>query len=285
TSLDYIARITSSFVEIHGDRSYSDDPSIICGLAEMGGQAIVIIGQQRDRNGGHNGPEGFRKAQRAMRLAAKFSLPLITLIDTPGAYPGPESEERGIGNAIATTMALLSDLPTPVISVIIGQGGSEGALALGIANRILIMENAFLSVISPERAASILFRDVKRAEELAAALKLTAADCKSLRVVDLIIPEPAGGAHIDPVEAARLLKNLIIRELLQIQTQSPDKLIKSRYKRLRYVGGNAPLLGGVFSKQTARLQELLKGKVEPEPPVMEAPEEIIEPDDNQTLVP
>ncbi|MCL0088944.1 acetyl-CoA carboxylase carboxyltransferase subunit alpha/beta [Dehalococcoidia bacterium] len=261
TSMDYITRITSNFIEIHGDRSYSDDPAIVCGLAELGGEAVVIIGQQRDRNEGHTAPEGFRKAQRAMRLAAKFDLPLINLVDTPGAYPGAESEERGIGNAIASTMALLSDIPTPVISVIIGQGGSEGALALGIADRVLIMENAFLSVISPERAASIFFRDVERAEELASALRLTAADCKQLGVADIVVPEPEGGAHTDPAEAARMLRNLILRELLQIQTQPPAKLVKSRYKRFRYLGGRTSILRGIFSRRTAQIQNLLQGAV------------------------
>lgn len=260
TSMDYIARITSTFIEIHGDRSYSDDPAMVCGLAELGGEAVVIIGQQRDRNEGHTAPEGFRKAQRAMRLAARFNLPLINLIDTPGAYPGAESEERGIGHAIASTMALLSDIPTAVISVIIGQGGSEGALALGIADRVLIMENSFLSVISPERAASIFFRDVERAEELASALRLTAADCKRLGVVDIVVPEPKGGAHTDPAEAARMLRNLILRELLQIQTQSPAKLVKSRYKRFRHLGGRASLLKGVFSKQMTQIQNLLRDR-------------------------
>jgi len=260
TSMEYITRITSTFIEIHGDRSYSDDPAIVCGLAELGGEAVVIIGQQRDQNEGHTAPEGFRKAQRAMRLAARFDLPLINLIDTPGAYPGAESEERGIGNAIASTMALLSDIPTPVISVIIGQGGSEGALALGIADRVLIMENAFLSVISPERAASIFFRDVKRAGELASALRLTAADCKRLGVADIVVPEPEGGAHTDPAEAARMLRNLILRELLQIQTQSPAKLVKSRYKRFSYLGGRTSLLRGVFSRQAAQIQNLLRDR-------------------------
>ncbi|NQT71270.1 MAG: acetyl-CoA carboxylase carboxyl transferase subunit beta [Chloroflexi bacterium] len=260
TALDYITEMTQSFVEIHGDRSYRDDPAIVCGLAELGGQAVVIIGQQRDRNEGRTTPEGFRKAQRAMKMAAKFGLPLINLIDTPGAYPGAESEERGIGNALASTMSLLSDLPTPVISVIIGQGGSEGALALGIANRVLIMENAFLSVIPPERAASIMLRDVKRAEELASTLKLTAADCKEFGVVDLVVPEPAGGAHTDPAEAARLLRNLILRELLQIQGYSPEKHARSRYKRFRYVGSSAPFLGGIFAKQTAQIQKFLQGE-------------------------
>jgi acetyl-CoA carboxylase carboxyl transferase subunit alpha len=188
-------------------------------------------------------------------------LPLINLIDTPGAYPGAESEERGIGNAIASTMALLSDIPIPVISVIIGQGGSEGAVALGIADRVLIMENAFLSVISPERAASIFFRDVRRAEELASALRLTAADCKQLGVADIVVPEPEGGAHTDPAEAARILRNLILRELLQVQTQSPTKLVNSRYKRFRYLGGRTSLLRGIFARQTPQIQNLLHGGV------------------------
>ncbi len=262
TARDYIARITSAFVEIHGDRSYRDDPAIVAGLAELGGQAVIVIGQQKDINEGHTSPEGFRKARRAMKLAGKFGLPVITVIDTPGAYPGPESEERGIGNGIASTMALLSDLPVPVIAVIIGEGGSEGAVALGVANRILIMENAYLSVISPERAASIVFRDPKRAEDLASVLRLTANDCKELGVADLVVPEPRGGAHTDPVEAARVLRNIIIRELLQIQNQSPVKLIKSRYKRFRYVGTRAPFLGGVFSKQASRIQNLLQGPLQ-----------------------
>ena len=287
TAMDYITEMAQTYVEIHGDRSYSDDPAVVCAIAELGGQAVVIIGQQRDRNDGRPAPEGFRKAQRAMQMAAKFGLPLITLIDTPGAYPGAESEERGIGNAIASTMALLSDLPTPVLSVVIGQGGSEGALALGIANQVLMMENAFLSVISPERAASIMFRDAKRAEEFASALKLTAADCKELGVIDIVVPEPAGGAHTDPGEAARLLRNIILRELLQIQIVPPAKLVKSRYKRFRYVGSRAPFLGGVFAKQTAQIQKVLQGeKVEDEQP----PEELVQepelpPDDDSESLP
>ena len=274
TAMDYISRITTAFVDIHGDRSYKDDPAIVCGLAELGGQAVVIIGQQGDRNEGHTAPQGFRKARRAMKMASKFGLPLITLIDTPGASPSPESEEGGIGTAIASTMALLSDLPIPVIAVIIGEGGSEGALALGIANRVLIMENAYLAVIPPERAASIFFRDTSRADEFASALKLTAADCKEVGVADVIVPEPRGGAHVDPEEAARLLRNVIIRELLQIQTYPPAKLLRSRYNRFRYVGSRAPFLGGVFAKQTARIQKLLEvPPTEEQPPLPEPKEE------------
>jgi acetyl-CoA carboxylase carboxyl transferase alpha subunit len=285
TAMDYIFRITSGFVEIHGDRSYRDDPAIICGLAELGGQAVVIIGQQSDCNEGHTAPEGFRKAQRAMKLAGKFGLPLITLIDTPGASPGPESEERGIGTAIASTIALLSDLPTPVIAVIIGEGGSEGALALGIANRVLIMENAYFSVIPPERAASIFLRDPQKADEFASALKLTASDCKEVGVVDVVVPEPRGGAHVDPEEAARLLRNIIIRELLQIQTYPPVKLLKSRYKRFRYVGSRAPFLGGVFAKQTDRIQKLLQGESLEEKPALPEAKEDSQPDDDSSPIP
>lgn len=269
TAYDYIVRMSPVFIEIHGDRSYRDDPAIVGGLAELGGQGVVIIGQQRNKNGGHISPEGFREVQRGMMLAAKFGLPLINLVDTPGAAPGPESEERGIGHAIASTMALLADLPTPVITVIIGQGGSEGAIAFGIADRVMIMENAYLSVISPERAASIFYRDPQRAAELAAALKLTASDCKDLGVVDLIVPEPRGGAHTDPDEAARLLRNLILRELLAIQSKPISKLLKLRYRRIRYAGRRPPFLGGIFARQTAQLQKLLEAPRSPAPPSAE----------------
>jgi len=196
TSLDYIARMTSSFVEIHGDRSYGDDGAVVCGIADIAGEAMVIVAQERGhpgeeaRNQGRAYPEGFRKAQRAMQLAAKFKLPLVTLIDTPGAYPGLASEERGVGDAIAHCLALMSDLPVPIVSAIIGEGGSEGALALGIADTILMMENAIFSVVPPERAAAILYRDVSRAGEIAGAMRLTAHDCKELGVVDLLVPEP-----------------------------------------------------------------------------------------------
>jgi len=189
TSLDYISRITSSFIELHGDRYYGDDSAMVCGLADIGGEAVVIIAQERshDSEKRHHGrirPEGFRKAQRAMFLAAKFRLTLITFIDTPGAYPGLDAEERGLGNAIARCLAIMSDLPTPIISVIIGEGGSKGALAVGVADRILMLENAIFSVMPPERAATLLYRDESRAAEVAPALRLTAQDCVELGVVD-----------------------------------------------------------------------------------------------------
>jgi acetyl-CoA carboxylase carboxyl transferase subunit beta len=258
TALDYITRITSGFVELHGDRLYGDDKSIVCGLAELSGQAVVIIGQERDRGGERIYPEGFRKAQRAMRLAAKFDLPVITLIDTPGAYPGLEAEERGVGEAIASTMALMSDLPAPIVSTIIGEGGSEGALAMGVADRILMLENAIYSVISPEGAASIIYRDATKAEELAPALKLTARDCKELEVVDVIVPEPEGGAHRDPEEAARQLKIFLVRELLEIQRLSLSKLLKARYKKFRRMGEYSSYYRTAISREVSQLQDYLQ---------------------------
>ncbi len=258
TALDYISRITSSFVELRGDRHYGDDTAVVCGVAELSGEAVVIIGQERSHNEGRAYPEGFRKAQRAMRLAATFGLPVITLIDTPGAYPGLDAEERGIGQAIASTLALMSDLPTPVVSAIIGEGGSEGALALGVADRIVMLENAIYSVISPEGAASIIYRDATKAEEMASALKLTALDCKELGVIDTVVPEPEGGAHNDPDEAARLLKNTIVRELLEAQQVTLPQLIKNRYKKFRRMGEYSSYFRAAISKEVADVQELVQ---------------------------
>ncbi len=254
TSLDYIGRITLSFIELHGDRLYGDDEAIVCGLGDLSGQAVVIIAQERGHGEERRAyPEGFRKAQRAMRLAAKFNLPVITLIDTPGAYPGLEAEERGIGGAIATSMAMMSDLPTQVISVVISEGGGEGALALAVADRVLMMENAIYSVVSPERAASILYRDTTKAQEVASALRLTAHDCKELGVIDVVVPEPRGGAHSNPDEAARQLKRYLIKELVDTQAISIDKLLKQRYQRFRKIGQ----YGSAISRQLSQLQDLL----------------------------
>ena len=258
TALDYIGRIASSFIELHGDRHHGDDKAVRCGIAELAGEAVVIIGQERSFNESRAYPEGFRKAQRAMRLAAVFGMPVITLIDTPGAYPGIEAEERGIGQAIASTLALMSDLPTPIVSVIIGEGGSEGALALGVADRILMLENAIYSVISPESAASIIYRDAQKAEEMASALRLTAIDCKELGVVDTVVPEPEGGAHTDPDEAARLLRNIIVRELLECQQLPLAKLVKNRYKKFRRMGEYSSYFRSAISKEVSDLQGLLQ---------------------------
>jgi acyl-CoA carboxylase subunit beta len=244
TAMAYVRSMTTGWTELHGDRLHGDDPATICGLAELGGQTVVIIGQERGadeeerarRNGGRPQPEGFRKAQRAMALAAKFHLPLISLIDTPGAKPDLESEESGLARAIATTMATMSDLPVPIVSVIIGEGGSGGALALGISDRVLMLEHAIYSVIAPEGAAAIIYRDASRAEDVSRALKLTAHDCKFLGVIDTIVPEPEGAAHSAPEEAARLLRNALLLELSNIQGRAPGKLVAARQRKFRKMG-------------------------------------------------
>ena len=265
TSLDYIARITSSFIELHGDRYYGDDESVVCGLADMGGEAVVVIAQERGHDSGQQRgqtyPEGFRKAQRVMQLAAKFKLPIITFIDTPGAYPGLDAEERGVGSAIAQCLAQMSDLPTPIVSVIIGEGGSEGALAFSVADRILMMENAIFSVMPPERAAALLYRDVSRAEEIAPALRLTAKDCIDLGVVDALVPEPRGGAHLDPDEAARQLRKFLLSELARVQGASTGRLIKARYDKFRRMGCFVTRAAPV-SKERSQVQEYLSHRLE-----------------------
>ena len=259
TSLDYIGRITTSFLELHGDRYYGDDESVVCGLGDIGGQAVVIAAQERGHGehgkSGRIYPEGFRKAQRVMNLAGKFMIPLITLIDTPGAYPGLDAEERGVGNAIAQCLALMSDLPTPIVSAIIGEGGSEGALAFGVADRILMMENAIFSVIPPERAAVLLYRDSSRAEEVAPALRLTAEDCMELGVVDVLVPEPRGGAHVAPDEAARQLKKFLLNELIQVQGVSSAKLVRARYEKFRAMGRYSSRISVAISKERSEIQE------------------------------
>ena len=266
TSMDYIGRICSSFIELHGDRCFGDDESVVCGLADIGGGTVVVIGQERGHGDqGKKGwiyPEGFRKAQRIMKLSAKFMLPVVTFIDTPGAYPGLNSEERGVGNAIAQCLAQMSDLPVPVVAVIIGEGGSDGALALGVADRILMLENAIFSVIPPERAASLLYRDSGKAEEITPALKLTAQDCYDLGVVDVIVPEPKGGAHISPDEAARQLKKYILNEMVQLQGTFWSRLTKNRYDKYRAMGRYNSRLRVFFSKERSQLSEYISQKVD-----------------------
>ena len=242
TALDYIGRIVVNFVELRGDRNFGDDPSIVCGLGHLGAQTVVVIGQERGRDGkkdrhdGMTSPEGFRKAQRAMRLAEKFEVPVITLIDTPRPYPGLDTEKRGIGNAIANTMAQLASLNVPTITAIIGEGGSEGALALAVADRVLMMQNAIYSVMSPEDAAGIIFQDESKAEEAAESLKLTAADCLELRIVDEVVHEPVGAAHSSPDEAARHLRRSLLRHLAELGAWSGFRRNRRRYRKFRKVG-------------------------------------------------
>jgi acetyl-CoA carboxylase carboxyl transferase subunit beta len=262
TSLDYISRLLGRFVELHGDRQFGDDPAIICGLGELDEQTVVVVAQERGRTDaeqalrrhGRPYPEGYRKALRVMNLAAKFVLPVVTLIDTPGAYPGYEAERRGIAQVLAGNLQGMAALRTPVVSVVIGEGGSGGALALGVADRVLMLENAIYSVISPEGAAAILFRDAAKAEQVAEALKITADDLLRLGVIDGIVPEPSGGAHTDPDLAARLLGDAVRGALRELSGRSPSALLKQRYRRYRHIGKV-----GIYWRQVVRteMQELL----------------------------
>ena len=242
TAADYIGRIVLNFVELRGDRTYGDDPAIICGLGHLGAQTVVVIGQERGRDGkqdrhdGMTSPEGFRKAQRAMRLAEKFEVPVVTLVDTPRPYPGLESERRGIGNAIAATMAQLASLEVPTIAAIIGEGGSEGALTFAVTDRVLMMQNAIYTVMSPEDAAGLIYQDESKAEEAAESLKLTAADCLELGIVDEVVHEPLGAAHSSPDEAARHLRRGLLRHLAELGTWSNFRRSRRRYRKFRKVG-------------------------------------------------
>lgn len=243
TSLDYIDRIVDGFVELHGDRESGDDCAIVAGLGRLTDRPIAVIGIERGhgegierRRAGRPVPEGYRKAQRIMRLAARFRLPVVTLVDTPGAYPGIESEERGLAGEIAESMAIMSDLPTPIVAAVTGEGGSGGALALAVADRVLIQEHAIYSVIAPEGAAAILYRDASRAPEVAERLKLTAADIRKLGIADAIVPEPAGGAKADPDAAADLLRVAITAALAELDGIKRERLVGTRFKRYRAIG-------------------------------------------------
>jgi acetyl-CoA carboxylase carboxyl transferase subunit beta len=267
SSSDYIRRMVSSFVQLHGDRQFGDDPAIIGGLGEIDGRTVVIIGQQRaaapqveaaeSPSGAHEGmalPEGYRKSLRLMQMAAKFRLPLVTLIDTPGAYPGYEAEQRGIAQALAQNLEAMAIFPMPIVSVVIGEGGSGGALALAVADRVLMQEHAFYSVISPEAAAAILYRDASRAPEVAAALKLTAGDLLRLGVIDGIIPEPAGGAHMDADAAAAQVRRYLVSAFADLTRRPPHRLVEARYKKYRSIGE----VGGPWREAVREVQELLE---------------------------
>jgi acetyl-CoA carboxylase carboxyl transferase subunit alpha len=243
-ALDYIQRLFTEFEEIHGDRAYADDHAIVAGMARFEEHPIMAIGQQKGRdtkqklfrNFGMPKPEGYRKAMRVMELAAKFSRPIITLLDTPGAYPGIDAEERGQAEAIAQNLREMSRLSVPVIAVIIGEGGSGGALALGVGNRVYMMENAVYSVISPESGAAIIYRDSSRAYEAAAALKITAPDLLRLNLIDGIVPEPGEGAHSDPDQAAMSLRDTLRDALQSLAGIGPKQIVDDRYEKFRRMG-------------------------------------------------
>ena len=243
-SLDYIQRIFVDFQELHGDRAYAEDAAIVGGFAFFDGRPLMVIGQQKGRdtkqkllrNFGMPKPEGYRKAMRLMRLAAKFKRPIVTLLDTPGAYPGIDAEERGQAEAIAVNLREMSRLGVPVVVVVIGEGGSGGALALGVGNRIYMLQNAVYSVISPESCAAIIYRDSGQAPRAAAALRLTAPDLLQLELIDGVIPEPGTGAHTDVDGAATALRATLSASLRDLSTLSAEQLIEDRYRKFRRMG-------------------------------------------------
>jgi len=242
--LDYVQRIFTEFHELHGDRSFADDPAIVCGMAMFEGVPVMIVGQQKGRdtkqklrrNFGMPKPEGYRKAMRLMRLADKFSRPILTFLDTPGAYPGIDAEERGQAEAIAVNLREMTRLGVPIVTTVIGEGGSGGALGLGIANRIYMLENAYYSVITPESCAAIIYRDSGKAPQAAQALRMTACDLKELGLIDDIVPEPPGGAHLDPDRAAELLKITLRKGLADLVSMTPRQLSDDRYDKFRRMG-------------------------------------------------
>jgi acetyl-CoA carboxylase carboxyl transferase subunit alpha len=243
-TLDYIQMLLSDFIELHGDRVFSDDKAIVCGLAKLDNQKLVIIGHQKGRdtkenlkrNFGCAHPEGYRKALRVMQLAEEFNLPILIFIDTPGAYPGIGAEERGQSLAIALNLREMIRMAVPIIAIVIGEGGSGGALGIGIADRVLVLENAYYSVISPEGCAAILWKDGAKAPEAAEVLKLTAGDLLKLGIIDEVVPEPLGGAHRDPQKTARELKETIQRNLKVLDALNKEELLKLRYKKFRGIG-------------------------------------------------
>ncbi len=243
-TLDYIYMITENFVELHGDRLFKDDKAIVGGLAMLDGQKVMIIGHQKGRdtksnvyrNFGMSNPEGYRKALRLMKLAEKFKIPVITMLDTPGAYPGIEAEERGQAEAIARNLLEMSRLRVPIIVTIIGEGASGGALGIGIGDRVLMLQNTWYSVISPESCSSILWRSWEYKETAAEALKLTAEDLLEQGIIDRIVPEPLGGAHKDHLQIASTLKSVLKEELLLLIKIKPEKLIQNRLEKFAKMG-------------------------------------------------
>lgn len=239
--LDYVSLMFDGFDEVHGDRRFGDDPAMICGMAKFRGQPVLVVGQQKGRdvkqrvyrNFGQSSPEGYRKALRAMRMAEKFGHPILTFVDTPGAFPGLGAEERGQAEAIAYNLREMARLKVPVIVTITGEGGSGGALAIAIGDRVLMLENSIYSVISPEGCASIMWRDATKRDIAAEALRITAKDMVEFGVIDAVVPEPAGGAHRDPKAAADLLAAELHKQLSELQALSLEQLLAARYEKFR----------------------------------------------------
>jgi len=243
-TLDYVERLIPGFVELHGDRAFADDESMVCGLGRFEDVPVAVVGHQKGRstkenlrrNFGMPRPEGYRKARRVMKLAARFGLPILTFIDTPGAYPGPDAEERGQAEAIAGNLEVMAGLPVPILSTVVGEGGSGGALAIGVADRVLMLEHSVYSVISPEGCASILWRDQGKAGEAAVALRITAQAIRELGVCDEIIPEPVGGAHRDPDAAAQNVGLALARHLAQLQAVPAAERVERRRQKFAAMG-------------------------------------------------
>ena len=239
--LDYVEKIFSDFSEIHGDRRYADDPAMVCGMARFHGEEVLLVGTQKGRdtkqkvfrNFGLPNPEGYRKALRAMQIAEKFSRPVFTFVDVTGANPGLGAEERGQAEAIALNLREMARLKVPIVTIITGEGGSGGALAIAVSDRVLMMENAIYSVISPEGCASIMWRDAAKKELAAEALKITASDLKELGCIDAIVPEPTGGAHTDHDGATKLVDEALLRNLTELRKVSAQELVASRYAKFR----------------------------------------------------
>lgn len=243
-TLDYIGLITEEFVELHGDRYYADDKAMVCGLAKIDGHNVMIIGQQKGRdtkmrqyrNFGMANPEGYRKAFRLMKLAEKFGIPVVTFLDTPGAFPGLEAEQRGQAEAIAKNLKLMATLEVPIITIVIGEGASGGALGIGMGNEIYMMENTWYSVISPESCSSILWKTWEFKEQAASALKLTAKDLLELKIIDGVIAEPLGGAHRDFQKSADAVKNQLLKSLKKFKKLTPEKLVDQRVEKYSGMG-------------------------------------------------
>jgi acetyl-CoA carboxylase carboxyl transferase subunit alpha len=242
--LDYVELLFTDFFELAGDRHFGEDPSIVGGWARLDGETVLLLGHQKGRNTKENmlrnfgmpRPEGYRKALRLMRLAERFQKPILTFVDTPGAYPGIGAEERGQAEAIAVNLEAMAGLTVPVVSTVIGEGGSGGALAIAVANRVLMLENSIYSVISPESCSTILYRETSRAERAADALRLTARDLHEMQVIDELVPEPAGGAHRAPAEAAEVLGRALRKHLAALRQLSPEALVEDRYRKFRALG-------------------------------------------------
>ena len=260
TARDFVERVTSNFVELHGDRVNADDQGMMIGMGYLAGEAVMVIGNDRGGDGDDDAgaarvtPAGLRKAQRALRMAERFKLPVITLIDTPGVLQTIEAEEQGIAAAVGETISSMSDLRTPIISVIIGEGGSEAALALSVADRILMLENAIFTPITPEAAALILYRDPDKVEEVAEALKLTAYDCRIFGIVDVVVPEPEDGAHTNFDAAARQLERMLVQSLLDVQTGFSFSMLRKRFRKFREIGSFSTYFQATLANEVSHFQ-------------------------------